>query len=96
MHLTYVRIHIRSLEVNREGKKSVAKAENTYQEEHVADGETLEDVGEAGLQLHALLGEHEHADDVPCHWTVMSYVTAKFKPMRISRFQIFSSTDIPW
>jgi hypothetical protein len=26
----------------------------------------------------------------------MSYVTAKFKPMRISRFQIFSSTDIPW
>ncbi len=46
----------------------------THQEEHVADGEAFEDVGEARLQLHALLGEHEHADDVSCDWSAFSAV----------------------
>ena len=38
--------------------------EDIYQKADVEDGETLEDVGEAGDQVHWLLVEHEHADDV--------------------------------
>ncbi len=41
----------------------------THQEEDVIDREALEQVGEAGLQLHVLLVEDPHAQDVSCTWT---------------------------
>jgi hypothetical protein len=50
----------------------------THQEEHVADGEAFQDVGEARLQLHALLGEHEHADDVSCDWSASDVTSEQF------------------
>jgi hypothetical protein len=37
---------------------------SAYQEQNVIDGETLEEVGKAGLQLYVLLVEHPHAQDV--------------------------------
>jgi hypothetical protein len=37
---------------------------SAYQEQDVIDGEALEEVGKAGLQLHVLLVEHPHAQDV--------------------------------
>jgi hypothetical protein len=37
---------------------------SAYQKQDVIDGEALEKVGKAGLQLHVLLVEHPHAQDV--------------------------------
>jgi hypothetical protein len=36
----------------------------SYQEERVVDGEALEQVGKAGLQLHVPLVEHPHAQNI--------------------------------
>ena len=44
-----------------------------YQKQYIEDGEALQDVGEAGLQLHALLREHKQAQYVPCNISVPSY-----------------------
>ena len=38
--------------------------EDIYQKADVEDGETLEDVGEAGDQVHWLLVENKHTDNV--------------------------------
>ena len=41
------------------------KCEAAHQEQDIEKGETLEDVGEAWLQVHLLLGEDKNTEDVP-------------------------------
>ena len=41
------------------------KCEAAHQEQDVEEGETLENVGEAWLQVHLLLGEDKNTEDVP-------------------------------
>ena len=40
------------------------KCEAAHQEQDVEERETLEDVGEAWLQVHLLLGEDKNTEDV--------------------------------